>query len=72
MTHYYYYYHHYYYYFGCLKVPSSNQQAFLSRWVFPDIDACAARLESPVAHVEGRQTSIFLSMTASMGRVVRL
>ena len=40
MTHYYYYYHHFYYCFGCLKVPSSSQQAFLSQWVSPEIDAC--------------------------------
>ena len=40
MTHYYYYYYHFYYWFGCLKVPSSGQQAFLRQWVSPEIDAC--------------------------------
>ena len=71
MTHYYYYYHNYHY-FGCLNVSCSSQQACLGPCVSPDMNACAARLESPVAYIEGRQTSTFLSMTASMGRDVRL
>ena len=54
------------YWFGCLKVPSSGQQAFLRQWSLPkSMLACAARLESPVVRVKGRRTSIFLPMNAS-------
>ena len=54
------------YWFGCLKVPSSGQQAFLGQWSLPkSMLACAARLESPVVRVKRRRTSIFLPMNAS-------